>query len=102
MRAYKDRVDWIGRRIIENFPRCVDILDEKFVDDYIEGTGASFKPMMFGAHKCARFNEDLSRMFKDGWLDRSRVSISIGMGFPNWVYSYRLSKIAETYFGVSP
>lgn len=89
-----DRQDWIesymakGRRN-ERF----DICDADFVDAYIEATGAPFRPVNYGAHKCPQLGRDLAAMVKGGVLKRTRMGIEgmAGMGFPKWVWGYRLA-----------
>lgn len=70
----------------------VDILNRDFVDDYVEATGAKVRHQMYGADKCPQLARDLLQMKKDSRLTRSRASINGmgGMGFPTWVWSYRL------------
>ena len=89
-----DRQDWIakymkGRRRDERF----DICDAEFVDAYIEATEAPFGATNYGANKCPQLGRDLSAMFNDGVLKRERMGIDgmAGMGFPRWVYLYRLA-----------
>jgi hypothetical protein len=67
----------------------IDILDRDFVDDFIEKTGCKFNQMPYGAHKCKYLGQTLSRMHKEGMLDRGIIGLS-GMetGFPKWVYVY--------------
>lgn len=68
----------------------VDVLNGDFVDDYIEATGATYYACFYGAHKCPQLGEDLSKMHREGLLDRYATGISdlAGMGFPRWVYCY--------------
>lgn len=75
----------------------VDVLDAEFVDSFIEATGAPYKVMFYGANRCACLGPLLARMFKEGSLVRGVASISGmgGMGFPSWVYSYKLSEFMK-------
>lgn len=75
----------------------VDVLDAEFVDSFIEATGAPYKVMFYGANRCACLGPLLARMAKEGSLVRSTVSISgmAGMGFPPWVYCYKLSEMMK-------
>lgn len=72
----------------------VDILDRYFVDAYVEHTGALCAVMPFGANKCKLLSQDLRRMQWHRRLTRTRTGIEglAGMGFPRWVYTYKLSK----------
>lgn len=73
------------------FSAHVDTLDSVFVDAYIEYTGAPFKCMLVGAHKCDVLAADLRALWKQGVLKRSPAGCSgVGMGFPKWIWSYSL------------
>lgn len=94
----KEREAWLLKRIQEEPGGFVDVCNSAFVDDYIEATGASFRPTMYGAFKCAQLGRDLSRMATKGIrrLKRSRTSLGdmgSGMGFPRWVWSYRVNPL---------
>ena len=74
-----------------------DILDSDFVWAYIEEFNAGASVQFIGAPTCRQLGRDLGAMFKAEYLERSIVGISDGMchmGFPKWVYSYKLSDIA--------
>lgn len=73
----------------------VDVLDRDFVDDYVAATGARVKVMPYGADKCPQLGCDLSWMAARGRLLRSRTGICglAGMGFPKWVWTYRLAGV---------
>ena len=70
----------------------VDVLDSKFVDDYLQATGAKHSMMMYGAHKCRQLGRDLAALADIKQLERQRIGIGgmAGMGFPSWVWSYSL------------
>ena len=70
----------------------VDVLNKDFVDWYLEKTGAKFAEMPYGAHRCSSLRRTLRQMHKEGLLDRSSADVQgvAGMGFPTWVWSYRL------------
>jgi hypothetical protein len=70
-----------------------DVLNAHFVDAYLEEFKPRFAEMPFGAHKCPQLGRDLTRMHREGTLTRSTSGISgmAGMGFPRWVYTYKLS-----------
>ncbi|WP_323016431.1 hypothetical protein [Castellaniella sp.] len=72
----------------------VDVLDKHFFDAYIEATGAKCSIMIYGADKCQQLGRDLSGMHKMGRLTRHATGLEgmAGMGFPRWVYVYRLPR----------
>lgn len=87
-----DRYNWLVDYIAEE-RAPVDVLNRDFVDAYIEATGASFKAVMYGAHKCPQLGRDLSHLAEVRRLRRYRTGLGdmgSGMGFPRWVWSYRL------------
>lgn len=72
----------------------VDVLDSAFVCSYADATGAKSTLQFFGAPKCPQLGRDLGHLFKIGVLSRSATGLSAGdaaMGFPKWVWSYKLS-----------
>jgi hypothetical protein len=71
----------------------VDTLCADFVDAYIEYSEVSFKPMVLGAHRCDQLAADLKKLCDQGYLQRhaSGVQGMSGMGFPKWIWSYRLT-----------
>lgn len=77
---------------LEEQKDAVDVLNADFVQDYILATDASFRVQMYGAHKCPQLGRDLSRLAAQRRLKRARTPIEgmAGMGFPTWVWSYRL------------
>lgn len=90
--GFKQRMDFILNYINNSMGGC-DVLAADFVNDYIVATGAGVHLMPYGAHKCPQLGRDLARMFKEGYLSRTRVGIQgfAGMGFPHWVYNYTVS-----------
>lgn len=84
------RERWLLSRIAEEPGGLVDVCNRDFVDDYIEATGASFRAVNYGAHKCPQLGRDLSRMASRRDLRRRRFGIEgmTGLGFPRWVWSY--------------
>lgn len=90
----RERYDWIENYIRAKAHRpelgAVDVCDSDFVDDYVAATGAEVHYVMYGANKCPQLGRDLATMV--GTLERSRVGLQgmAGMGFPRWVWSYRL------------
>lgn len=74
----------------------VDVLNADFVNWYIDTTGADYEFMMYGAHKCKQLSRDLGEMFSAGILARSAYGLpGVGMGFPKWVYIYRLDELGD-------
>ena len=92
----QDRYDWIENdlRTDAKARGGTDVLDSDFVDRYIEATGAAFRVTNFGAFKCPQLGRDLAAMTEQGILKRNRIGIEgmAGMGFPRWVWSYRLTR----------
>jgi hypothetical protein len=73
----------------------VNILDADFVEAYAVATGAKCRVQFFGAPKCPMLGRDLGALFAAKRLDRVATGLSPGdasMGFPKWVYSYRLKR----------
>lgn len=93
-RTFKERENWILARLTDEISG-VDVLNANFVQDYLEfcGEGTPFYPMPYGAHKVPQLGRDLSRMFRESSLTRTRIGLDnmAGMGFPNWVYNYRIA-----------
>lgn len=73
----------------------VDVVSADFVNHYLERTGVSCYPMPYGAHKCPDLGRTLARMERTGDLDRHRTGLRGmgGMGFPRWVWSYRIRDV---------
>lgn len=74
-----------------------DILDRYFVDGYVAASNAKVRVMPYGADKCTSLSNDLLRMFREGSLSRNTTGIEgmAGMGFPTWVYVYKLANHLE-------
>lgn len=84
-----DRHAWIREWIQKN--GGVDVLNNDFVSAYVEATGASFEALGFGADRCRQLGRDLSVLFQQKSLQRSRVGLTAHYtGMPNWVYVYEL------------
>ena len=75
---------------------AVDVLNADFVNWYIDATGADYQFMMYGAHKCKQLSRDLGEMHAAGILTRNAYGLpGAGMGFPKWVYLYRLDELSD-------
>lgn len=76
-----------------------NVLDQDFVDSYVEATKAPSQFMLWGADRCPQLGKDLSYLHKQCVLMRVRTGIQglAGQGFPKWVWSYRLTDSAEAY-----
>jgi hypothetical protein len=74
----------------------VDILDEIFVNAYIDKFDAKFEFKGLGAPSCKELSKLLSLMYKKGFLNRFSHGVRSGLSqdgkFPKWVYSYELIK----------
>ena len=67
-------------------------LDADFVNRYIDATGATYRPMMIGADRCAMLAADLKALHDAGILSRHSTGISgMGPGWPRWVWLYSLT-----------
>lgn len=71
---------------------AVDVLDTTFVRAYLEATGAPATERFIGAPTCPTLGRDLSRLHREGRLERSRVGV--GGEFASWVYVYNLPACA--------
>jgi hypothetical protein len=83
----RERHNWLLVYMLDE-PGWLDVLNSYLVDDYQEGTGVSVDVMPYGANKCRQLGVDLAELASLGYLTRSGMA---GMGFPRWVWSYRLS-----------
>ena len=79
---------FVTNYVLEHF--CADCLNQEFVTLMIEKFNFEFVPQVFGSHMCPKISQVLSKLYKNGVLERRRVGISEGPGFPKWVYSYSL------------
>ena len=94
MKSKADRHAWLLNRIKEQGE--VDILNQKFVDDYIAFSEAPAKLMMFGAAKCPTLGRDLAVLYDENKLTRWACGLpGAESGFPKWVYCYDLPKAKE-------
>lgn len=91
-----DRHKWLLEYIKTNGP--TDILNRKFIEDYVKATGTKFKPTYWGADKSPILGRDLAKMAKDKTLERYRCGLSGGIwqpGFPKWVWSYLVPSLTR-------
>ncbi|SEA29288.1 hypothetical protein [Marinobacterium iners] len=89
---YKWILEWIKKK------GTADILDSDFVYAYAEHFNPKVGIQPFGAPKCPQLSRDLGAMNKLRYLKRIPIGIADGlsyMGFPKWVYSYRIGRRAE-------
>lgn len=91
-----ERQHWIENRLRSGGPYAeANVLDADLVTTYVEATGADCELVLIGAPRCRQLGRDLAAMFAAGRLTRSTVGLPAGdasMGFPKWVYSYRLAE----------
>lgn len=98
MISYQKRKAWLVQAFQELRPNdTVDVLNRDFVESYICATEVEFIPTNYGAPKCYQLGADLSKMYNEGILLRTRTGIQgfAGMGFPTWVWSYSLNWACE-------
>jgi Uri superfamily endonuclease len=84
-----EKEQWILDYIQENLH--ANILDKKFVDEYVQKFNTKYFVMAYGADKCPELGRVLSNMHKHSLLQRDRIGLSnMESGFPKWVYVYSL------------
>jgi hypothetical protein len=91
----RDRLSWLTSWFMVHQELPFDVLNDEFVNAYIEATSADYKIFKYGAPQCKQLGRDLGYMQKQGILTRSIIGLFPGdssMGFPKWVYVYRLKK----------
>jgi hypothetical protein len=67
----------------------INVLNKKFVEDFINEFSVKHDLMFFGASKCKELSKTLAFGFKIGLLSRKPVSLTAwSSGFPKWVYDY--------------
>ncbi|ATI15693.1 hypothetical protein [Bordetella phage vB_BbrM_PHB04] len=96
----RQRRDWILAHMRERPRESFDVLNSDFVYAYAEATDAPVALQMFGAPKCQQLGRDLGELHKRGHLKRNATGLPAGdssMGFPKWVYCYRLRAIESDY-----
>ena len=86
------RYSWIELYLTKNNNIEVSVTDADFVDAYVRECQVKHRQRNWGAHSCPSLGRDLANMRQYSMLKRSRSSISgmAGMGFPTWVWSYRI------------
>lgn len=90
-----DKQEWVIEYLREH-KEGVDILNQDFVDKYIEKFNPKYAVQPYGANTCKQLNRLLSDMYHCNMLNRWVVGLSgIGMGFPKWVYVYTLKIFAN-------
>lgn len=77
--------------------KFIDMLDEDFVDSYIEKFNPQSSSMVIGSSKCKELSKLLGSMYKKGLLKRFPHGVKGGYSqdhldfkAPKWVYSYKL------------
>jgi hypothetical protein len=77
----------------------VDMLDEDFVNAFVETFNCDFEDMTLGAVKCKELSKLLSSMYKKKLLNRFPHGVKKGYNqdykcfkSPKWVYSYELPR----------
>lgn len=86
-----EKEKWIINYIKNTNIGSVDMLNEKFVDDYIEKFNPKHQVMPYGANSCFELSKLLSSMYQAGILNREAVGLSWTPGFPKWIYHYSLT-----------
>ena len=84
--AYLKNIDNIG----------IDMLNEKFVDEYIKEFTPKYKVMLWGANRCIELSKLLSSMYNQGILKRTPIGIpNSPPGMPKWIYVYELTELGK-------
>lgn len=84
------RLEWIKGWLAEHPSECeISILHQAFSDAYIVATQAPYQPLRYGAFRCPRLSQDLTRLSKAGF-QRKRIGLTgaASEGWPKWVWSY--------------
>ena len=89
---YIKRKDWIVKYLKITKEPWIDILNEKFVEEYIKEFNSKFEEVNYGALKCKEISNILTQMYKDNILNRNTHGVTrlSTEGFPKWVYIYSL------------
>lgn len=73
-----------------------DMLNEKFVDEYIEEFKPKYSVQLWGANKCNELSKLLSSLYNQGILKRSSTGIPFApSGMPKWIYVYELTELGK-------
>lgn len=73
--------------------KAVDMLDEDFVDKFIQQFNAKHQATLIGAYRCNELSRLLGKMYKNGLLVRYPMGLRSGAyqdGFPKWIYCYEV------------
>lgn len=97
-KTYVKRRNAVLELIANNPDNSFDVCNRDFVDDFIALTGCPYRPTNFGAHKCKVLGQVMARMYREHLLSRNTNGLLnlAGMGFPTWVYSYRMAGKGES------
>lgn len=105
----RDRLDWLCSYYVNRVHKVrekigtartrtvhksysLSTLDADFVDDYLQDTNATFRPMLMGAHSCHMLARDLRQLANDGILLCCIIgNPDRGQGWPKWCYTYKLN-----------
>jgi len=86
-RAVKyERQDWVLAWTDAHGP--MNILDKDLVDAFTAKFNVRYLVQPFGANGCPILSRLLGSMYRCNLLDRGRISLYEGRGWPKWVYTY--------------
>jgi len=87
-----ERVEWITEYIKhDSVTHAVDILNQPFVEKYIEKFNAPYLLQPFGAPTCRELGQILAFGYHCNIFNRDPISLTDHeVGFPNWVYAYTI------------
>jgi hypothetical protein len=78
----------------KEYLQFIDILDEEFVNAFIDKFDAKFEHCRLGSPKCKELSKLLSSMYKKQLLDSHSHGTKSGLtkdgSFPKWTYLYEL------------
>lgn len=93
-----ERQQWILAWLQQRPREDVDVLNAEFVAEYVKATGSKARAQFFGAMKCPQLGRDLGQLHAQERLSRAACGLPAGdasMGFPKWVWRYRLRALKE-------
>ena len=86
--------EWVIDYISKN--KVVDMLNQLFVDAYIEKFNPEYIVMPWGANKCQELSRLLGNLYSQGILKRNTIGTPYsiaGQGLPKWIYCYELTDL---------
>ena len=86
----QDKIKWV-EEYLKTEDQFVDVLNRKFIDDYIDQFNPRYGLTNYGANKCPDAAKTLKIGYDQCVFQRQRAGITCGYsGMPRWVYVYSL------------